>query len=64
MPSKEEFAAYRKVQDSGKYNMILNAQEAAAEAGLSMKTYKLCILNYTTLLLKYACSFQDSSSLI
>ena len=54
MPSKEEFAAYRKVQDSGKYNMILNAQEAAAEAGLSMKTYKLCILNYTTLLLKYA----------
>ena len=56
MPSKEEFAAYRKVQDSGKYNMILNAQEAAAEAGLSMKTYKLCILNYTTLLLKYACA--------
>ena len=54
MPSKEEFAAYRKVQDSGKYNMILNAQEAAAEAGLSMKTYKLCILNYTTLLLKYS----------
>ena len=54
MPSREEFAAYRKVQDSGKYNMILNAQEAAAEAGLSMKTYKLCILNYTTLLLKYA----------
>ena len=54
MPSKEEFAAYRKVQDSGKYNMIMNAQEAAAEAGLSMKTYKLCILNYTTLLLKYA----------
>ena len=54
MPSTEEFAAYRKVQDSGKYNMIMNAQEAAAEAGLSMKTYKLCILNYTTLLLKYA----------
>ena len=54
MPSKEEFAAYRKVQDSGKYNMIMNAQEAAAEAGLSMKTNKLCILNYTTLLLKYA----------
>ena len=54
MPSKEEFAAYRKVQDSGKYNMIMNAQEAAAEAGLSMKTYKLCILNYATLLLKYA----------
>ena len=54
MPSREEFAAYRKVQDSGKHNMILNAQEAAAEAGLSMKTYKLCILNYTTLLLKYA----------
>ena len=53
MPSKEEFAAYRKVQDSGKYNMIMNAQEAAAEAGLSMKTYKLCILNYTTLLLKF-----------
>ena len=54
MPSREEFAAHRKVQDSGKYNMIMNAQEAAAEAGLSMKTYKLCILNYTTLLLKYA----------
>ena len=64
MPSKEEFAAYRKVQDSGKYNMIMNAQEAAAEAGLSMKTYKLCILNYTTLLLKYAGSFQESSRLI
>ena len=64
MPSKEEFAAYRKVQDSGKYNMILNAQEAAAEAGISMKTYKLCVLNYTALLLKYACSFQESSSLI
>lgn len=64
MPSREEFAAYRKVQDSGKYNMILNAQEAAAEAGLSMKTYKLCVLNYTNLLLKYACSFQESSSLI
>lgn len=64
MPSREEFAAYRKVQDSGKYNMILNAQEAAAEAGLSMKTYKLCVLNYTTLLLKYAQSFQESLSLI
>ena len=64
MPSKEEFAAYRKVQDSGKYNMILNAQEAAAEAGISMKTYKLCVLNYTTLLLKYARSFQESSSVI
>ena len=64
MPSKEEFAAYRKVQDSGKYNMILNAQEAAAEAGLSMKTYKLCVLNSTTLLLKYACSFQESISMI
>ena len=64
MPSREEFAAYRKVQDSGKYNMIMNAQEAAAEAGLSMKAYKLCVLNYTTLLLKYAQSFQESLSLI
>ena len=32
----------------------VNLLEAAAEAGLSMKTYKLCVLNYTTLLLKYA----------
>ncbi len=54
MPTKEQFLAYRKVQESGKYNMLMDAEAAAAEAGLDMKTYRLVILNYEGLRLKYA----------
>ena len=54
MPTKEQFLAYKKVQASGKYNMLMDAKAAAAEAGLDMKTYHLIILNYEHLTLKYA----------
>lgn len=47
--TKEQFMAYRKVQQTGKYNMMMDAVRAAQEAGLSYDTYMDILWNYTTL---------------
>lgn len=53
MPTKEQFEAYVKVQQSGRWNMLMNAREAAKEAGLDLNTYFGVLKNYSTLAAKY-----------
>lgn len=53
MPTKEQFEAYVKVQQSGRWNMFMNAREAAKEAGLGLDTYFEVLKNYSTLAAKY-----------
>lgn len=48
--SNEDFKKYVKVQESGKYNMIVDSDKAAKKAGLSKDTYMDIIRNYETLL--------------
>lgn len=52
--TKEMFEAYVSVQMSGKYNMLMNAHEAADEAGLSIADYMAIIKNYSELKKKFA----------
>lgn len=47
--TKEQFMAYRKVQESGKYNMFMEAKKAAQEAGLPYDVYMDILWNYTVL---------------
>ena len=49
MPSKDNFLAYKKVQMSGRYNMVIDARQAAASAGLDLDTYFAVIQNYSKL---------------
>ena len=49
MPTREQFEAYVKVQRSGHWNMLMNAEEAAREAGLDLDTYFEVIKNYSKL---------------
>lgn len=49
----DEFAAYRKVQMGGKYNMLMDSQAAAMDAGLDDETYWGIIKNYSDLYAKY-----------
>lgn len=49
MPSKDNFLSYKRVQQSGRYNMIMDATQAAADAGLDINTYFAVIQNYTKL---------------
>jgi hypothetical protein len=51
--TKEMFDAFNKVRENGKYNMIMNAKEAAEDAGLSMDDYWIIIKNYTELNKKF-----------
>ena len=53
MPTKEQFEAYVKVQHSGRWNMFMNAREAAKEAGLDLDTYFAVIKNYSKLAAKF-----------
>ena len=53
MPTKEQFEAYVKVQQSGRWNMFMNAREAAKEAGLDLDTYFAVIKNYSKLAAKF-----------
>ena len=53
MPTKEQFEAYVKVQQSGCWNMLMNAREAAKEASLDLNTYFGVLKNYSTLAAKY-----------
>ena len=45
--------AYRKVQSSGKYNMMTESVKAAQAAGLPHDVYMDIIWNYTALYNKY-----------
>lgn len=51
--TKEQFMAYRKVQSSGKYNMMTESVKAAQAAGLPHDVYMDIIWNYTALYNKY-----------
>ena len=53
MPTREQFEAYVKVQQSGRWNMLMNAREAAKEAGLDLDTYLAMIKNYSKLAAKF-----------
>lgn len=52
--TKEKFEAYVKVQMSGRYNLVIDAHRAAAEAGLSLDDYMYIICHYTELKAKHA----------
>ena len=49
--TKEEFQAYKKVQDSGMYNMF--TPDAARAAGLDKETFLVIIKNYSELKEKF-----------
>lgn len=51
MPTKEEFAAYVRVQYSGLWNMF--SQEAIEATGLDKETYLRILRSYEALALKY-----------
>lgn len=44
---KDNFEKYEKVRQSGKYNMITEATQAAKEAGLTMIEYATVVFNYS-----------------
>lgn len=52
-PTREQFLAYRRVQSEGRYNMVLDAAEAAKDAGLDLSTYFVIINRYNELYDKY-----------
>lgn len=49
--TKEQFAAYRRVQEGGQFNMIL--PQAREATGLSEETYREILLNYSVYFDKY-----------
>lgn len=53
MPTREQFEAYVKVQRSGRWNMIMDAKNAAREAGLDLDIYFAVIKNYSKLAAKF-----------
>jgi hypothetical protein len=50
---KKDFAAYVKVQQAGRFNMITEARSAAASAGLPMPVYMSVIEHYDELAAKW-----------
>lgn len=53
MSEQEMFENYERVRKSGVYNMIMQANEAATDAGLTMDQYMFVINNYSDLYRKY-----------
>ena len=51
--NKAMFAKYERVRKSGRWNMIMNASEAADESGLSIETYMGVAHNYAALMKKF-----------
>ena len=51
--TREKFRSYVKVQNSAKYNMVLDAHRAMVDAGLSKDDYATIIKNYGTLADKF-----------
>lgn len=54
----EQFKRYEAVRVSGKFNMIMNAREAAAEAELSFDDYMFIINHYSELYKKFRDSIE------
>lgn len=52
-PDRAKFFKYLRVQESGKYNMIMDANAAAQEAELSLDDYFYVIKNYSELRKRY-----------
>lgn len=53
-PTKEQFEAYKRVQKSGRYNMVMDATSARLEAGLDEATYWQIISSYAMLEAEYS----------
>lgn len=51
--TEDEFLAYRRVQESGRYNMLMDATAAMAAANLDPSTYLSIISNYSRLYNKF-----------
>jgi alpha-L-fucosidase len=51
--TKDQFDAFNKVREGGKYNMVMEAQDAAEDADLNMGQYWAIIKNYTELQNKF-----------
>lgn len=51
--TKEEFDAFNRVRDEGKYNMVMDADKAAEAAGLSRDKWFKIIQNYGDLWSKF-----------
>ena len=51
--TEKQFRAYQKVQETGHWNMIIEAGSAMKEAGLDAETYLAIIKNYGKLLEKF-----------
>lgn len=51
--SKNTFLRYVEVQNSGIYNMVMDARAAANEIGISLDDYFLIIKNYSELRERY-----------
>ena len=52
-PTRKQFMAYRRVQETGRYNMIMDADKASKAAGLTLTTYFAIINRYNELYDKY-----------
>ena len=50
---KKDFEAFERVRKSGIYNMIMEAHQAAGEAGLGIAIYMGVLKNYEALMKKY-----------
>ena len=61
---KQIFERYEKVRLSGKYNMIMEANNAMDEAGLKPCDYYYAMFNYALLKRKYGEKKNDSTSRI
>lgn len=46
----KNFNAFVEVQKSGRYNMIMQASDAAKQAGLTLKEYTYVIVHYDELM--------------
>ena len=53
LPSKKDFQAYERVRRGGRWNMIVNARDAAADAHLGFDRYMAVLRNYELLMKKY-----------
>ena len=51
--TKEQFDAYRKIQFSGRYNMISEGRAVRRAAGLDRETYIAILKNYSALAEKW-----------
>ena len=47
--TREEWEAYKRVQESGRYNMVMEASKAMRSAKLDSETYWTIINNYAKL---------------